>query len=288
MFDEVLKYGSMIVDAFVAYKQPVFVFIPPFAEIRGGAWVVVDSTINASVMEMYAASKTARGGVLEANGTASVKYRTKDLISTMHRLDNVLKELDSKLSIAVDESDKKSIKISISERENALLPVYAQIAVKFCELHDTPGRMKATGVIEREVDWEHARTFFYWRLRRKLAEFDLRRKLVDAANVGKSGSLSVIEASSMIRDWFCEETTSSWNDDKAVLSWMAKSHEHLETKVVELKKQSIAREVEEAIATGGEIGLSGLIAGVGNAIEKMNDVEKSKFKEMIKMWNMGN
>ena len=288
MFDEVLKYGSMIVDAFVTYKQPVFVFIPPFAEIRGGAWVVVDSTINASVMEMYAASKTARGGVLEANGTASVKYRTKDLISTMHRLDNVLKELDSKLSIAVDESDKKSIKISISERENALLPVYAQIAVKFCELHDTPGRMKATGVIEREVDWEHARTFFYWRLRRKLAEFDLRRKLVDAANVGKSGSLSVIEASSMIRDWFCEETTSSWNDDKAVLSWMAKSHEHLETKVVELKKQSIAREVEEAIATGGEIGLSGLIAGVGNAIEKMNDVEKSKFKEMIKMWNMGN
>ena len=186
------------------------------------------------------------------------------------------------------ESEKKSIKISISERENALLPVYAQIAVKFCELHDTPGRMKATGVIEREVDWEHARTFFYWRLRRKLAEFDLRRKLVDAANVGTSGSLSVIEASSMIRDWFCEETTSSWNDDKAVLSWMAKSHEHLETKVVELKKQSIAREVEEAIATGGEIGLSGLIAGVGNAIEKMNDVEKSKFKEMIKMWNMGN
>ena len=55
MFDEVLKFGSMIVDALVAYQQPLFVYIPPFAELRGGAWVVVDSTINADVMEFYAA-----------------------------------------------------------------------------------------------------------------------------------------------------------------------------------------------------------------------------------------
>jgi acetyl-CoA carboxylase carboxyltransferase component len=31
MFDEVLKFGSMIVDALVAYQQPLFVYIPPFA-----------------------------------------------------------------------------------------------------------------------------------------------------------------------------------------------------------------------------------------------------------------
>ena len=55
MFDEVLKFGSMIVDALVAYQQPLFVYIPPHAELRGGAWVVVDSTINADVMEFYAA-----------------------------------------------------------------------------------------------------------------------------------------------------------------------------------------------------------------------------------------
>ena len=58
MFDEVLKFGSMIVDALVAYQQPLFVYIPPFAELRGGAWVVVDSTINADVMEFYAAEVT--------------------------------------------------------------------------------------------------------------------------------------------------------------------------------------------------------------------------------------
>jgi acetyl-CoA carboxylase/biotin carboxylase 1 len=115
MFDEVLKYGSLIVDAFVSYEQPVFVFIPPFAEIRGGAWVVLDASINASVMEMYAASGTARGGVLEANGAASVKYRTVDLRATMHRLDD-----EYKLKNADGNSDlQKEILSLITSRENA-------------------------------------------------------------------------------------------------------------------------------------------------------------------------
>merc|ERR1712038_1581816 len=107
MFDEVLKYGSLIVDAFVAYEQPVFVLIPPFAEIRGGAWVVLDASINKSVMEMYASAGNSRGGVLEANGAASVKYRTRDLLKTMHRLDDKLIKLCSKLGGDGDDETKK-------------------------------------------------------------------------------------------------------------------------------------------------------------------------------------
>ena len=54
MYNEVLKYGSMIVDALREYKQPVFIYLPPHGELRGGAWVVVDPTINPEHMEMYA------------------------------------------------------------------------------------------------------------------------------------------------------------------------------------------------------------------------------------------
>ena len=54
MYEEVLKYGSMIVDALRVYEQPVFIYLPPHGELRGGAWVVVDPTINPSQMEMYA------------------------------------------------------------------------------------------------------------------------------------------------------------------------------------------------------------------------------------------
>lgn len=39
MYNEVLKYGSYIVDALVKYEQPIFVYIPPHGELRGGSWV---------------------------------------------------------------------------------------------------------------------------------------------------------------------------------------------------------------------------------------------------------
>lgn len=48
-YGEILKFGAQIVDALVDYKHPVFVYIPPNAELRGGAWVVIDPTINAEV-----------------------------------------------------------------------------------------------------------------------------------------------------------------------------------------------------------------------------------------------
>ena len=57
MYQEVLKYGSMIVDALREYKHPVFIYLPPHGELRGGAWVVVDPTINPAQMEMYAGTK---------------------------------------------------------------------------------------------------------------------------------------------------------------------------------------------------------------------------------------
>ena len=93
MADSVLKYGAMVVDALVGYKQPVFVYIPPGGELRGGAWVVVDPTINSERMEMFADSDS-RGGILEPAGICEVKFRAGDVIKQMHRLDDKLRELD--------------------------------------------------------------------------------------------------------------------------------------------------------------------------------------------------
>ena len=289
MFDEVLKYGSLIVDAFVSYEQPVFVFIPPFAEIRGGAWVVLDASINASVMEMYASKGTARGGVLEANGLASVKYRTKDLIITMHRLDDQLIDLDKKLEAEASEDGKKAILEEMTKRERALLPVYEQISVQFCGLHDTPGRMKAVGVIEKEVEWEESRVFFYWRLRRKLAEFDLRKKLVDATEVGRSiATLSSVEASSVVKSWFLETpgmTEAGWSDDKLLLSWMGERYAELEQKVLAYTKQCVVEEVVQVMTSGGNtavVGTAGIVEGVGAAYKKMDAEQKTQFMKMLK------
>ena len=53
MYQEVLKFGAQIVDALVEYKSPVFVYIPPGGELRGGSWVVIDPTINPEQMETW-------------------------------------------------------------------------------------------------------------------------------------------------------------------------------------------------------------------------------------------
>ena len=41
-----MQAGSLIVDNVRTYGQPVIVYLPPGAELRGGAWVVIDGQIN--------------------------------------------------------------------------------------------------------------------------------------------------------------------------------------------------------------------------------------------------
>ncbi|CAO1637783.1 unnamed protein product [Sympodiomycopsis kandeliae] len=159
MFQQILKFGSMIVDGLVAYKQPVFVYLPPGAELRGGAWVVIDRTINENgMMEMYA-DPTSRGGVLEPEGIVSVKYRQDKQRDTMLRL-------DSKYAALVQAGDKAGI----AAREKEVGPIFSAIAVAYADLHDKTGRMAAMGVIRSAVPWSESRRYFYQRLRRRLLE----------------------------------------------------------------------------------------------------------------------
>lgn len=110
-----------------------------------------------------------RGGVLEAEGTVEIKFRRKDLLKTMRRLDSVYAGLAEQLGKFIilgpgifghlmtyllslaspDLSDKqcRELESKLKAREEFLLPIYHQVAVQFVELHDTPGRMQEKGVI---------------------------------------------------------------------------------------------------------------------------------------------
>ena len=181
----------------------MFVYLPPGAELHGGAWVVLDSTINARCIEMYA-DPTSRAGILEPEGTVHVKFGVRDQRKLMARLDPVLRTLDPK-----DPSDA----VEMHQRQEALLPTYLSVAHTFADLHDRSGRMlvcvllfttplllcwvdsrlclrkrssisstlltppvsslstmQAKGVIRAEIEWSTSRRFFFWRLRRRLAE----------------------------------------------------------------------------------------------------------------------
>ena len=179
MYGEILKFGAMIVDALRTYKHPVFVYIPPAGELRGGAWVVIDPTINEAKMEMYA-DRQARGGILEPPGICEVKYRAQEQKVTMHRLDPVLMDLDEQLSHC-NPDDNAKIEAEMKVREKNLMPLYTQIAHEFADLHDRAGRMKAKGCISDVLEWRTARGFFYWRIRRRQLEDSLKDKIVAAS-----------------------------------------------------------------------------------------------------------
>ncbi|XP_075575894.1 acetyl-CoA carboxylase 1 isoform X5 [Pelecanus crispus] len=221
MYDQVLKFGAFIVDGLREYRQPVLIYIPPQAELRGGSWAVIDPTINPRHMEIYA-DRESRGGILEPEGTVEIKFRRKDLVKTMRRVDPVYMRLAERLGTPeLSPADRKELETKLKEREEFLIPIYHQVAMQFADLHDTPGRMQEKGVITDILDWKTSRTFFYWRLRRLLLEDVVKKKIHDANPELTDGQIQA-----MLRRWFVEaEGTVKaylWDSNKDLVEWLEK------------------------------------------------------------------
>ncbi|XP_054153729.1 acetyl-CoA carboxylase-like isoform X3 [Oppia nitens] len=246
MYDQVLKFGAYIVDALHEYKQPIVVYIPPFAELRGGAWAVVDTTINPRHMNMFA-DPDGRGGVLEPEGTVEIRFRQKDLIKTMHRCDNGCKDLLIKINESNSADEKKRLEGQLQERETSLLGMYHQVALTFADLHDTPARMYEKGCICDVVQWTKSRQYFYWHLRRALYE----DRVIDEIQAVVQNK-NELEVKSMIRRWFSEHVGQHnqhlWDDDnRSVAEWLASQLESNSSTVLEnircIQRDALTRQI---------------------------------------------
>ncbi|XP_038219820.1 acetyl-CoA carboxylase [Zerene cesonia] len=256
MYEQILKFGAEIVRALRNATAPVIVYIPPGAELRGGAWAVVDPSVNSAKMEMYA-DPEARGGVLEAEGIVEVKFKQRDILKTMHRLDPELLRLDARIAeikeqikeisknldrrgsiddvlIRTDAGGQAETKIreldsdlleaekKVKAREKELAPVYHQIGVQFAELHDTAERMLEKGCVADVVAWRGARRALHWRLRRLLRQGALERRVAAAS---RPAPLPAGAAAATLRRWFGEERgephAHGWeHDNEAVCAWL--------------------------------------------------------------------
>ncbi|KAL7066470.1 putative acetyl-coA carboxylase protein [Cryptosporidium serpentis] len=232
MFDAILKYGSFVVDELVNYHQPCFIYIPPKGELRGGAWVVLDSNVNPEFIEMYA-DPTARGGVLEATGIVEIRFRHKALKEWMMRLDPQLlslQEKDKQLHLKgypIDSVERSSIKEKISKRCSFLLPVYHAAAVHFADLHDTANRMKAKHAIRDIVSWRSARIFFIHRIKRQLLVFSLRNE------ISQKLGISLIDAQNIVFQWAIDDGIDP-NNDTQLIQWICHSASLIEDKISQL------------------------------------------------------
>eukprot|EP00835_Amoeboradix_gromovi_P003283 NODE_211_length_14581_cov_0.368941.p1 type:complete len:1949 gc:universal NODE_211_length_14581_cov_0.368941:9406-3560(-) len=137
MYNMVLKFGSMIVEQLQQYKQPVIIYILPNGELRGGSWVVLDSSINKEQISIFA-DKTSKGNILEPQGLAAIKLRNEKQLQLYNSM-----------------FDKGAVKIPQAQTSLVL-----QIAEYYAGLHDTPERMMQMKVIDDIVEWEDCRRYF--------------------------------------------------------------------------------------------------------------------------------
>lgn len=271
MFNEVLKYGSFIVDALVDYKQPIIIYIPPTGELRGGSWVVVDPTINADQMEMYA-DVNSRAGVLEPQGMVGIKYRREKLLDTMNRLDDKYRELRAKLTDkSLTPELHQQISKQLADRERELLPIYGQISIQFADLHDRSSRMVAKGVISKELQWTEARRFFFWRLRRRLNEEYLIKRLSNEMN-----EASRLEKIARVRSWY--PASVDHDNDRQVATWIEENYKTLDDKLKSLKLESFAQDLAKKIRNDHDNAIDGL----SEVIKMLSTEDKEKLLKNMK------
>ncbi|KAK3798057.1 hypothetical protein RRG08_034617 [Elysia crispata] len=263
MYDQVLKFGSYIVDALREYTHPIFIYVPPYAELRGGSWVVVDPLINPDYMEMYADSLS-RGGVLEAEGTVEIKFKVKDVEKCIRRLDKETKQLVEQISNPeLPESARAEIEERLKKREDHLIPLYHSVAVMFADLHDTPGRMEEKGCVTQVIDWAESRHFFYWRLRRRLLEHKLKKKMKQFL----PGS-SQAQMDSMLSRWFVEGQGTinayQYEDDKVSVDWLEKQLAEDNTIVMEnircLEREHMLESVKGMMSNHPDIVMDSMVS----------------------------
>uniref|UniRef100_A0AAY5F689 acetyl-CoA carboxylase n=1 Tax=Electrophorus electricus TaxID=8005 RepID=A0AAY5F689_ELEEL len=265
MYDQVLKFGAYIVDGLREYQQPVLVYVPPQAELRGGSWVVIDPTINPRHMEMYA-DKESRGGVLEPEGTVEIKFRKKDLVKTMRRVDPVYMGLAERLGTPeLSPTERKELETKLKEREEFLIPIYHQVAVQFADLHDTPGRMQEKGVITDVLEWRTSRQFFYWRLRRLLLEDTVKRKIQEA-----NGELTDGQVQAMLRRWFVEAEGAVkaylWDSNEDLVEWLEKqlmdeegARSVIDENIKYIRRDHILKQIRSLVQANPEVAMDSIV-----------------------------
>ncbi|XP_076162670.1 acetyl-CoA carboxylase isoform X2 [Ptiloglossa arizonensis] len=261
MYEQIIKFGAYIVDGLREYTKPIFIYIPPNGELRGGAWAVVDPTINPRYMEMFA-DNTSRAGVLEPEAIVEIKFRMKDILKTMHRVDSVIQKLKEKLPNVNSQEERTEIETQIRKREKDLEPMYHQVAVHFADLHDTPERMLEKNAIHEIIPWRKARKLLYWRLKRRLLEDQIKEEILSI-----QPRLDVRQVDAMLRRWFIEDKgpTESylWDQDQTAAKWLEEQRQNENSVVTRnitcVKQDAIVSQIKEALEACPEVRLTAIL-----------------------------
>ena len=202
---------------------------------------------------MYA-DEDARGGVLEPEGIVNIRYRRDKQLDTMARLDPEYGQLRRQLAdTSLSKEQMNEVKAKATAREQLLLPVYMQVSLQFADLHDRAGRMKAKNTIRQELQWREARRFFYWRVRRRVNEEYILKRILSSGKhplVNRAHALQTLAAWTGIPNF---ETA-----DREVSMWYEDNRKVVHEKVENMKTEGVAFDVATLLRTNSKGGLKGV------------------------------
>jgi acetyl-CoA carboxylase / biotin carboxylase 1 len=217
-----------------------------------------------------------RAGVLEPEGIVGIKFRREKILATMARLDPIYASLKRSVEDKELPSDQvEDLKAKLEAREKALTPIYQQISIQFADLHDRSGRMKAKGVIRKELEWRDSRRFFYWRLRRRLNEQAIIHTMKSLHGDKLFGQA---EAVGYLKTWYFEHGKQNWDDgDREVATWLERDGKAIQAKVEELKNASVTKE----LLALSKVNKSALLNGLAEVFDSLSPEEKDSVLQHI-------
>ncbi len=187
----------------------------------------------------------------------------------------------------------EELKRQVSAREQQLLPIYSQIAIQFADLHDRADRMKAKDVIRDSLVWSQSRRFFYWRVRRRLNEEYILRRMATitagAAVVNPSGaSKSTLATHARERHM---QLLEAWSGipgfpkaDREVAVWYEENKATVSAKMDALRADAMAAEMRELVRSSNKTDKDSNAAwkGVRDLLRVMPVEEKEKIMKYLK------
>lgn len=158
----------------------------------------------------------------------------------------------------------------------------------FADLHDTPGRMKAKKVIRNQVQWAQSRKYFYWRLRRRLKEFEFAENVFSSCSGPKSGQRQQLLQD--LETWFLGVGGSPavWEDDQAIVCWYDenkdKLQEFLGKKKCALQSQQVKDKLENilSVVKGNALQIKDAQATLREALQGLSSEEKELLAAALK------
>lgn len=103
--------------------------------------------------------------------------------------------------------------------------------------------MKAKGVIRKLVKWAESRTYFYWRLRRRLVEFELFNSL--ECKVQESAAQRKQFLAQLQQYYQSQQAEIDWDDDEKIFHWLQDHMSEVKSFVWKIKSQQQVNYIAE-------------------------------------------